>query len=148
MIGSDLFGHVAGHFTKRFFREFIGGARSAAQSRRTYRCDAPHLKRLIEMRATPLEDGRVRISHAVIEEAPIAAAVVLVETHRRALSGYLRSSLCNRLRLRSDETWREPDEALAAGGLARVVHTVCPTCRSGVEASALWARQSCAARLG
>jgi hypothetical protein len=142
VIGTSIFDHIAGHFTKRFFREFLANGRSSSQSKRTYRCDAPDRKRLMEMRAETTCDSRLRVSHTITEELPIERAVFVTEVGRSGLADHVRCSLCNRLRFRGSNAWREPDAAVPDGGSVRVIHTVCPDCRAEVSARALWPRPS------
>lgn len=133
VVGTRVYDHVAGHFTRKFLRDFLSRARAAeGLTRQCYRCDSPGTKRLMEMR-TEMEHGRgLRVVHRTL-----ASCVLVFPVHvrdvQRASAQYLRCSSCNRMRGKGDDVWREPDEAVTPGGTALVVHTVCPDCRHGID---------------
>ena len=132
--GDSIYDHVAGHFTKKFLREFFHDVRAGTgATTRTYRCDSPSAKRLMEMRVQPLEDGALNVVHRLVAETPLAVVVDCQEAAAGRRSRHQRCSLCNRLRHTSADAWREPDEYEHSGPLT-VVHTVCGDCRAGVEA--------------
>jgi hypothetical protein len=133
IVGSSVYDHVSGHFTRRFLKDFLGRARGGgALSRQCYRCDAPDAKRLMEMCAE-MEDGRVlRVVHRELAVSALPFQVHVRDVPRTK-ARHLRCSSCNRLRGRKDVVWREPEDALKAGEMALVVHTICPDCRRGID---------------
>lgn len=133
VVGTSIYDHVSGHFTRRFLKEFLGRARTGGVStRQCYRCDAPDAKRLMEMCAE-MEDGRVlRVVHRGLAVSALPFQVQVREVPRTK-ARHLRCSSCNRLRGRNDDAWREPEDALEAGEMALVVHTICPECRRGID---------------
>lgn len=133
VIGSRIYDHVAGHFTRRFLREFLDRARrGGVPTRQCYRCDTPDTKRLMEMSAE-MEDGRgLRVVHRMRAASALPFQVQFRDVPRTK-SRRLRCSTCNRLRNRNDEVWREPEDAVKAGEMALVVHTICPDCRQGID---------------
>ena len=131
--GASIYAQVAGHFTRRFLREFFVAGRAAKTPlTRVYRCDAPKLKRWMEMRACAEQDGRLRIEHRLVEASPMSVEVAPTQLPTGGRPDYSRCSICNRLRRFGAQDWREPDEA-GAVGLQRVVHTVCKPCRGGIS---------------
>lgn len=133
--GDLLYDHIVGHFTQRFLREFFAAARvAAAPLTRTYRCDSPRMKRLMEMRAQALGRGWLDVQHRLVAETPLPIEVAFREQPEGRRADYLRCSICNRLRRSNEDEWREPEEAGAKGEL-RVVHTVCSDCRNGLSAA-------------
>lgn len=131
--GVSIYAHVAGHFTRRFLREFFLAGRAAkAPLTRVYRCDSPRLKRHMEMRACVEDNGRLRIEHRPVDEALMSVEITPTEWPIGGQADYARCSICNRLRRLGEQAWREPDEA-GAVGVQRVVHTVCKSCRSGIS---------------
>ncbi len=132
LIGTSLYAHVSGHFTRRFLQSFVAQARATgAQSRRIYRCDSPQSRRLMEMRAMPENDGRVRLEHRLLEQSDFDFPVELATATRRGLAHYLRCSNCCKLRPIRAGDWLEPEDYAARGSTAQVVHTICPTCQGG-----------------
>ena len=134
--GQSIYAHVAGHFTKRFLREFFIAARAAeAPLSRPYRCDSPRVKRYMEMRAAAQDGGALRVEHRLIAETAMAVTVTPRELPEGGRADFSRCSICNRLRGSGAQGWREPDQT-GVLGLLRVVHTVCKDCRSGISARA------------
>ena len=132
--GQLIYDHVAGHFTKKFLREFFAGARDGAgPASRTYRCDSPRMKRLMEMYARKGENGALTVEHRLVAETPLTMEVACVDAAPARSVDTLRCSICNRLRRSSSGEWLEPDEYGRSGEI-KVVHTVCQECRSGIEA--------------
>lgn len=133
IVGSRIYDHVAGHFTRRFLKEFLDQARrGGVPPRQCYRCDTPDTKRLMEMSAE-MQDGRVlRVAHRMLAASALPFQVHFKDVPRTK-SRRLRCSTCNRLRGRNDEVWREPEDAVNAGEMALVVHTICPDCREGID---------------
>lgn len=132
LIGSSIYDHVSGHFTRRFLRSFIEHARkSGEQPRRLYRCDSPHHRRLMEMRAIPEEDGAVCLEHRLIEESRFDFPIEVRAAPKRGLAYYLRCSNCCRLRPIRHGEWREPEDYARPDHTHQVIHTICPSCQSG-----------------
>jgi hypothetical protein len=141
VIGTSLYDHVAGHFTRKFLKDFLRRAReSPVAPRRTYRCDSPQAKRLMEMRAEACDPGVLQVTHRALDERPLPFPIRFEEVGKRAIAGVLRCSLCNRLRRKLGDiaVWREPETCVAPDSTTRVVHTVCQDCRNGIAAKDRW----------
>jgi hypothetical protein len=141
LVGTRVYDHVVGHFTRRFLKDFLARARAAGgATRQSYRCDSPQAKRLMEMSAEACEAGTLCVSHKVIDERPLPFPVPMEDVTRRGVTGVLRCSNCNRVRGRGDseKDWREPELAPKSGGPMRVIHTVCADCRKGISARERW----------
>lgn len=137
-IGSSLYAHVSGHFTRRFLQSFISDARaSATPQRRVYRCDSPESRRLMEMRSSVAENGDLILEHRLIEENDFDFPVHVQAASRRGLADYLRCSNCCKLRPIRSGIWREPEEYAIAGHTAQAVHTICPACQGGESVRSL-----------
>lgn len=132
VMGTRIYDHVAGHFTKKFLREFLDRARCSGQlARQSYRCDTPLLKRLMEMRAEIEPGDLLRVSHCTVGASALPFAIPVRDVPRPQ-ARHLRCSICNRLKARGEHDWREPEDAASAGETLLVVHTVCPDCRAGI----------------
>ena len=131
VIGTVLSQHITGDETREFIADLINSVRRLGQPRTiNYRCDAPKIKRFMQMILTPGEDGRVSIIHRLIREEPLPAQIRFAA--ERA-SDSVRCSMCNRVR--HNEVWRESEGALAANLLRAenenfVIYKVCEDCRA------------------
>jgi hypothetical protein len=133
IIGSNIFDHISGHFTRQFFRDFIDQARTGAPTERAYRCDSPVEKRQMKM-LVRLEDERsLLVDHETIKVETIAPSLTL-RNAVEARNAVLRCSICARLRLKGGEVWREAEVVAQEYRSLRVVHTVCVSCREAVVA--------------
>lgn len=132
-LGSNLYAHVSGHFTRRFLQAFLMQIRSTGQpAQRVYRCDSPGSRCLMEMRAIPEGDGRLRLEHRLLDKKDFDYRVEVKTAPRRGLAHYLRCTNCARMRPIRSGIWREPEDYVQPDCPAHVVHTICPSCRSGV----------------
>ena len=76
VVGTNFFDHVAGHFTKKFLREFLETVRRRNMSaKRLYRCDSPVQKRLMELTAAPAPGFGLRLEHRTVELAALPNAI-------------------------------------------------------------------------
>ena len=133
--GRSIYDFVAGHFTKRFLREFFAGVRLGhAPTRRAYRCDSPSVKRLMEMEARPEAEGAMVVEHRLVEQRAMAHPVTTREQRAGHAARYHRCAMCNRLRAPNTTKWREPDETFDQETQVMVIHTVCADCRRGASA--------------
>lgn len=136
VIGTRIYDHVSGHFTRRFLREFFEQARrqTASAKRKTYRCDGPGHKILVEMTARADEGGAIVTTHRDVEVVTLPFNIAFINVRSRRLATVLRCSMCNRLQSLQGGEWREPEEVARPDVATRVLHTVCSDCRQGVAA--------------
>jgi hypothetical protein len=136
VIGTRIYDHVSGHFTRRFLREFFEQARrqTATAKRRTYRCDGPGQKVLVEMTAHADENGSIVTTHRDVEVAALPFHIAFVDVRSRRMASALRCSMCNRLKSLQGGEWREPEEVARPNVVTPVVYTVCSDCRRGIAA--------------
>lgn len=129
-IGTKLLDHVTGDETQHFVAGLLGKARASdAPFRLRYRCDAPNLKRFMEMTLSGESEGAVRIAHRVVRMEALNPAIKF-----EAAIGVssVRCSMCNRVRHHG--VWREAEDAMALNYLQRehanlVIYKVCSDCR-------------------
>lgn len=127
--GTSVYDHVAGHFSRKFLKEFLGRARrQSGLTRQCYRCDTPDAKRLMEMRVDQQSPDVLRVTHRTLGACALPFAVHFREVPRPR-ARHLRCSSCNRLRGKRHDVWLEPEDAVGSGETVLVVHTVCPDCR-------------------
>lgn len=137
-VGTNLFDYVLGHFTRQFLRKFLNAARETSEQKRMlYRCDSPSHKQLMEMRASKTIDGELRISHSLVESEAFEIEVNFNSVSKSQNGRMLRCSICNRLRRRGTNDWREADSIVEPDTVIPVIHTVCPECRSGLKVKSI-----------
>lgn len=138
--GTSLYDHIAGMASRKAISTMLENARGLGRpSTRTYRCDTPTLKRLMEMTIWPRPDGELQVEHRQLAcEARIRpitfvpASIVSAGSHRRRC--VTRCSLCNRVRVAG--VWGEAEERLVITEEAApvsVIYGVCPDCRARVH---------------
>jgi len=133
-VGTNLFDYVIGHFTRTFLRKFLKAARETSEQKRTnYRCNSPSHKQLMEMRACLEPDGRIRISHSLVESEPLKFDINFATATKYQSGSVLRCSICNRLRHRGVNDWYEPEQLAEPNEMMLVIHTVCADCRNGIK---------------
>lgn len=137
VVGRSLFDFVAGHFTRRFLRQFLSDVRTSGRpARRRYRCDSPATRRLMECHATP-EAGMMLLEHRLIAEEPFAVEIRANIAGPTRSFTHARCNVCNRLRARRSTDWLEPEVAVPHGGEVAVMYTVCGDCRERGESGTL-----------
>lgn len=136
VIGTRIYDHVSGHFTRRFLREFFEQARrqTSTAKRKNYRCDSPGHKVLVEMTACADEGGGIVTTHRDVEVVTMPFNIAIKDVRSRRLASVLRCSMCNRLQSPPGSAWREPEEVAQPDVVTPVFHTVCLDCRMGVAA--------------
>jgi hypothetical protein len=136
VIGTRIYDHVSGHFTRRFLRQFFEQARrqTATVRRKTYRCDGPGQKVLVEMTAHADENGGIVTTHRDVEVAALPFHIAVLNVRSRRLASALRCSMCNRLKNLQGGEWLEPEKVARPDVVTSVVHTVCSDCRQGIAA--------------
>lgn len=98
-----------------------------------FRCDAPTLRRFMEMDITPLSDGYVEYRCRSLRTEP-RERVVLTTADERDTGHFLRMcSWCKKIDVQND-TWREVEDAIKLLGLFSgatmppISHTMCSVC--------------------
>lgn len=144
-VGTVLYDHVSGHFTRRFLRQFLAHVRLTGGGRRTmYRCDSFVEKRLIEMRASAETPFCLRLTHVQIAAIDMPFPIMIETALKPRLAVARRCSICNRLQPRGQTGWFEPEIACSQAAVSpyHVVHTVCADCRNGITVKALALRHT------
>lgn len=130
VLGHSVLEFVSGKVTQRYWQNLLERARhSTAPLRVNYRCDAPNLKRWMQMELRLLDNGDLRISHVQRYAQHRKNAVFFVRALQRGKQGYIRCSMCNRVK--SAERWVEPEEigvATATTHTLQVTYGLCESC--------------------
>lgn len=131
VVGRSLWEFVTDATTRNLYARMIAGAHGGKTFRFPLRCDAPRLRRRLEMSLAP-DDGLVRFETRLvsIEERP---AQDVLERNTPRSDVLVRScSWCGRVE--HLDAWLEIDDAVVAYDLfarhplPRLTHGICPNC--------------------
>jgi hypothetical protein len=136
VVGRKLDQFIHDDVTRMFVRSLLMAARLLRKPiSRPYRCDAPALKRFMEMTVTPDAVGGLEVTHRELRSEPMLHRVQLVAAPPGSEAVFTkRCSLCNRVQAKG--VWSEVDAAVQAGRLTdngaglKVFYGVCPDCRA------------------
>ena len=136
VIGRKLDQFIHDDVTRMFVRSLLMAARLLGKPiSRPYRCDAPELKRFMEMTVTPDARGCLEVKHRELRIEPMLHRVRLVAAPPGSQAVFTkRCSLCNRVQTQG--VWSEVDAAVLAGRLTdsgaglKVFYGVCPDCQA------------------
>lgn len=135
VVGRNLLAFVEGDVTRMYVRSLVQSVRLMRRPVcRSYRCDSPDTRRLMEMRISIENSGLLRWEHRVLHTEPLARRLAFkVQPGAVAARRFVvRCSICNRLK--APGGWCEPDQADASEGpdeTIPVIYGVCPDCLSG-----------------
>ncbi|WP_321277208.1 hypothetical protein [Thiomicrorhabdus indica] len=99
---------------------------------RPYRCDSPTHKQFMELELSPLEDGKVRMTHYLLRTEPFDKPVKFTAvqfTNNQHLT-VKRCSLCNSIQPTGSAEWIEPETFFKDKSDVMTIHTVCPDCKN------------------
>jgi hypothetical protein len=136
-IGSSLWSAVAGDETSLLWRELVARARTHAVVSVPYRCDAPGLRRQLQMRLSALPAGGVEFISTLTraeERDPVALLAASYGTGEPVRA----CSWCRRV---DADGYTEIEDAVARLGLLEqelrpISHALCPNCAADVRAAA------------
>ena len=134
VVGRSVHVFIAGWVASELYALLFNALRrSRAAATLPFRCDAPSLKRYMQMELSPGEDGHLRLAGRLLRSAAHPRIPLLDAKVRRNGEWLLICSLCRRILL-ADGSWREIEEALPSpyaepvDGLPQLSHDVCPSC--------------------
>jgi hypothetical protein len=140
-VGTWLWQHLSGKEVKHLYRVLLERVRATGRPVSVpFRCDAPHIRRSMMMEVAPLENQAVRFSSWTVEEKERPPIEILAAGRDEAgHQSVMMCAWCKRIEA-GDGVWHDLEEALARGDLLqgqplpRIIHAVCPDCRSMVLA--------------
>ena len=98
-----------------------------------FRCDAPDMRRHMELDLLPRNEGRIHCRGRLLRSEPRPRIPLLDRRTRRNGEWLVTCSLCRQMKM-PDNNWREVEEALAEpyaeplSGLPQLSHDLCPDC--------------------
>lgn len=134
LIGTSLWRYITDATTVHLYRLLLQRLHARGGPLRVpFRCDAPALRRYMELELAPLDDGGVRFTAAVLR-LEARAPVPLLDAALQRGGGLLRMcSWCKRVEL-GDGTWVEVEEAVMRLALfdhaapPHITHGMCGDC--------------------
>lgn len=99
---------------------------------RPYRCDTPTHKQFMELELTPLQDGKVKMTHYLLKSEPFESPVnfIAIKFDPDQNKVIKRCSLCNRIQGIESDKWEEPEDYFKGRSDLLTIHTVCPECKN------------------
>jgi len=134
VVGRSLWSYVADSETLHLYQQMLRRLRTNRQSIRVpFRCDAPALRRYMELEMTVANDDSVCFTAEIVRLEPRAPVALLDDSHRRR-DGLLRMcSWCKKVEL-DDKTWADVEEAVKRlrifeqARLPHITHGMCDAC--------------------
>lgn len=139
VLGKPLWPFIAGAQTRHLYDIMLKKIRSVrGMICVSYRCDAPHLRRYMEMVVRPWGVKGVEFSSRVVREVPREPVPLLAPTAARSDQIIRMCAWCKRI---ATPEWLEIEEAIPRLQLfelscvPQITHGVCGDCQRQVEAS-------------
>ena len=134
VLGQSLWLFIAEPSTRMLHQTLVHNVRTKQTSIKiAFRCDAPALRRFMELRLTAEEDQCVRFAAALLRSEPRPAVPLLDAAAPRSDELLTMCAWCKRIKL-DEDTWREVEEALARMAILQrfplpgITHAICPEC--------------------
>ncbi len=133
-LGRSLWDFIENPEVKSIYRMLLDRIRRTGQPFSfDYRCDAPELRRFLQMTVVPLDRGAVEFQSRLLREEPRGTVALLSSEVPRVETFVRVCSWCKKLDAGRDH-WVEVEEALPSLGimnktkLPRLTHGACPQC--------------------
>jgi len=135
--GRSLWDFVSDSTTRQVYRQLLARVRQGRTIRFSYRCDAPSLKRFMQMTMSPAPAGGVTFESATVRTEPCGTTSALPEAgpdHLLRMCGW-----CKRVAV--DGQWEEVECAVERSGVfagrpPAITHTMCPSCLQTMDDTA------------
>lgn len=134
VLSRSLWDFVAGGSTRHIYTVVLAQARSGRRLRFPFRCDAPDLRRFLEMDAAGAGDAAVEFRVRTVKTEPREAVALLDPSRARAGPPLRMCGWCKKVAV--DEIHVEVEEAIACldlfdgAPLPPVSHGICPACEA------------------
>ena len=139
LVGKPLWPFIAGLETQHLYDVILKKVRTAsAVIGFSYRCDAPHLRRYMEMVVRPCDAGGVEFISRVERETPREPVPLLATTAARSDQMIRMCGWCKKVAM---PEWVEVEDAVRLLGLfeqncmPQITHTMCEGCERQVRAA-------------
>jgi hypothetical protein len=128
-VGTPLFAHLTGEAVRTVYRRLLEKVRTGKRISFTFRCDAPSLRRLLEMYIRPLGGGNVAFETRTVFEMPRDRIPLLDPDVKRTAAAVSLCPWCERIKI---EDWIELEDAVrtgfvpASGEQPTITYALCP----------------------
>lgn len=129
-----LWDFVRGDATRHFYEVVLQRARAGRRLRFPFRCDAPALRRFLEMDASGAGEGSVEFRVRTLKTEPRKPVALLDPSVERAGPALRMCGWCKKVAV--DEAFVEVEEAIArlslfdGAPLPPITHGICPACEA------------------
>ncbi len=134
LIGQSLWKHISDISTTHLYQTLVTKSRQELLFFTIpYRCDAPDLRRFMEMDIVPDVDGNISFESVVLKLEPRAPVRLLDPTIERSESFLYMCSYCKKLQV-DKAHWSDVEEAIVKLNIfsdprpPQISHTICPVC--------------------
>ncbi|MCX7822296.1 MAG: hypothetical protein N2260_02490 [Syntrophobacterales bacterium] len=134
LLGRNIFDFIDGAETRHIYRILFDLIR---QNKKIgpipFRCDAPHLRRFMELYLTPLPEGAIRITTKLLQVEPREPLIALVSSSEKSQRLTKMCSMCKKIEV-GDHSWVEIEDGLSLlkifehEKMPAITHGVCPPC--------------------
>ncbi|HKJ08236.1 MAG TPA: hypothetical protein VKA76_04025 [Gammaproteobacteria bacterium] len=136
-----LWDFIADPETSHLYRAIFARARRSGNAVTIpFRCDAPALRRYMQLDIQPVDGGgeRLQLTGRVLRQEPRAPVALLERAAQRSAELLRMCSWCKRIAVDTGQ-WLEAEEAIARLGLfdtptlPGLTHTICDSCLAGLS---------------
>lgn len=138
VIGTPLFHYVTGTGAQHLYHMIIDRVRqSQLPAVIPFRCDGPDVRRFMELRITPCDNGAVELEGRILREEPRRRVPLFDLTVKRTGDFVKMCSWCKKVQV--NEEWKEVEDALEEMKLfneheqPQLTHGVCPACSESIR---------------
>jgi len=138
ILNRPLMDFLSGFETKHLYDIMLSKVRSTQNSLTVpFRCDAPALRRFMELTMRPREGGGIEFQTVILREDDRVPTILLDRASRRGGEPVSMCAWCKKVQVESE--WLEVEDAVARLDLFQgpvvpeLTHGICGSCRTQVE---------------
>jgi hypothetical protein len=135
LMGHHLLDFVSGRVTRSYIQVLIEQVRKTGRSLALeYRCDAPEVRRFMQMKVSPSLNNGIRFQSRVLRLETRETPVTFYRPVERIRGCYNRCSMCNRIKVA--EVWGEAESLLPQQEFKKgvaVIYGICPGCNDSFQ---------------
>jgi PAS fold len=139
VIGCPLWDFISDQETRHLFQIVLAKVRQTGRPvTLSYRCDAPDLRRFMQLEIRPLAEAGVEFCSRIVRQESRPHVALLDDTAPRTDTFLNMCAWCKKVAL-PDESWVEVEQAVERlklfeePVLPQISHGICPACKSEVD---------------
>jgi hypothetical protein len=139
VLNRSLWAFIADATTANVYHQLLSRVRAGHVVTFPFRCDAPALRRWMQMRMSSLANGEILFESAIVETQPTSAGTVWDRRAARGADFLTTCSWCKRMKV--EDRWEEVEDAVALlalflqDRLPMITHGMCPRCYASIMES-------------